>query len=77
MGEPASATVVLSRLWGRSPRTVCPGQSLALTKIAYTIVKIVQAFKSIENRDPVLEFVEVYKITTDSGNGAKVSMVPA
>ena len=62
--------------FGGGPR-VCPGQNLALTEIAYTIVKIVQAFKSIENRDPVLEFVEVYKITTDSGNGAKVSMVPA
>ena len=62
--------------FGGGPR-VCPGQNLALTEVAYTIVKIVQAFKSIENRDTVLEFVEVYKITTDSGNGAKVSMVPA
>ena len=62
--------------FGGGPR-VCPGQNLALTEVAYAIVKIVQAFKSIENRDPVLDFVEVYKITIDSGNGAKVSMVPA
>ena len=62
--------------FGGGPR-VCPGQNLALIEVAYTIVKILQIFKSIENRDPVFEFVEVYKITTDSGNGAKVSMVPA
>ena len=61
--------------FGGGPR-VCPGQNLALTEVAYTIVKILQSFKTIENRDPVLEFVEVYKITTDSGNGAKVSLVP-
>ena len=62
--------------FGGGPR-VCPGQNLALTEIAYTTVRILQAFKAIENRDPVLEFVEVYKITTDSGNGAKVSLLPA
>ena len=62
--------------FGGGPR-VCPGQNLALIEVAYTIVKVLQTFKTIENRDPVLEFVEVYKITTDSGNGAKVSMVPA
>ena len=56
---------------------MCPGQNLALTEVAYTIVKILQSFKTIENRDPVFEFVEVYKITTNSGNGAEVSMVPA
>ncbi|KAL8766385.1 MAG: hypothetical protein Q9209_006819 [Squamulea sp. 1 TL-2023] len=51
------------------------GQNLALIEVAYTIVKIVQAFKAIENRDPVLEFVEVYKFTTDSKNGAKVAFI--
>lgn len=56
---------------------MCPGQNLALTEVAYTMVRILQAFKGIVNRDPVLEFVEVYKITTGSGNGAKVSMLPA
>ncbi|MCJ1311316.1 hypothetical protein MMC25_004987 [Agyrium rufum] len=52
---------------------VCPGQQLALTEIAYTIVRIVQTFPRIENRDPVLEFVEQYRIGTESKNGAKVS----
>ena len=57
--------------FGGGPR-VCPGQQLALTEVAYAIVKIVQSFPVIENRDPVEEFVEVYKITTTSRNGAKV-----
>ena len=57
--------------FGGGPR-VCPGQQLALTEVAYAIVKILQSFPVIENRDPVLEFVEVYKITTTSRNGAKV-----
>ena len=52
---------------------VCLGQNLALTEVAYALVKIVQAFKTIENRDPVLDFIEVYKLTTDSKNGAKVA----
>lgn len=59
--------------FGGGPR-VCPGQNLALTEVAYTIVKLVQTFKTIENRDPVMEFIEVYKITTDSKNGAKVAL---
>ena len=45
---------------------------LRRTEIGYTIVKILQRFPAIENRDPVKQFVEVYKITTASRNGAKV-----
>lgn len=62
--------------FGGGPR-VCPGQNLALTEVAYTIVKILQTFKAVENRDPILDFVELYKITTTSANGAKVSLIPA
>ncbi len=61
--------------FGGGPR-VCPGQQLALTEVGYTVVKILQTFQKIENRDPVLEFVEDYKITTDSRNGAKVGLIP-
>ena len=61
--------------FGGGPR-VCPGQQLGLAQIMYTIVRIVQTFSDIENRDPVLEFVESYKLTTESRNGAKVGFVP-
>ena len=56
---------------------MCPKQNLALTEVAYTIIKLLHSFKTIENRDIVLEFREIYKTTTESGNGAKVSMIPA
>ena len=58
-------------------RRICLGQNLALTEVAYALVKIVQAFKTIENRDPVLDFIEVYKLTTNSKNGAKVAFLSA
>ena len=59
--------------FGGGPR-VCIGQQLALTEVGYTIAKIVQRFSRIENADPVMEFVEQWKITTDSKNGAKVRL---
>lgn len=62
--------------FGGGPR-VCPGQQLALTEIGYSIVKIAQAFPTIENRDAVMEFVEHYKITSESKNGAKVTLLPS
>jgi cytochrome P450 len=62
--------------FGGGPR-VCPAQQLALTEMAYTLVRLLREFRAVENRDPVWEYVEVWKMTTESGNGAKVSMVPA
>ena len=60
--------------FGGGPR-VCPGQQLALAASAYVIVRLAQEFECIENRDPVVEFVEQYKIVTESKNGAKVAFV--
>lgn len=56
--------------FGGGPR-VCPGQQLALTEVAYTVVCMLRAFHSVENRDPIAEFVEMWKLTTESANGAK------
>jgi hypothetical protein len=46
-------------------------------EVGYTIVKMLQTFKETENRDPVQEVIQVYKITTTSRNGAKVALLPA
>lgn len=62
--------------FGGGPR-VCPGQQLAQTEIAYTLVRMLREFQALENRDPVWEFVELWKITTESANGTKVAMIPA
>lgn len=61
--------------FGGGPR-VCPGQQLALTEVGYAITRILRTFKEIERRDPVWEFIEEYKITTESKNGAKVALIP-
>ena len=62
--------------FGGGPR-ICPGQQLALTEVGYTVVQIIQQFKSIENRDPQLDFVENHKISTERKNGGKVTLIPA
>ena len=59
--------------FGGGPR-LCVGQQLGLAESGYAVAKIVQRFQRIENADPVLEFVEEWKITTDSKNGAKVRL---
>ena len=60
--------------FGGGPR-ICPGQQLALTEVGYSVIQIVKAFSAIENRDQVLEFVEHYKLSTESKNGAKVALI--
>ena len=60
--------------FGGGPR-LCVGQQLGLAESGYAVAKIVQRFQAIENADPVLEFVEEWKITTDSKNGAKVRLI--
>ena len=53
---------------------VCPGQNLAMNRVAFTVARIVKAFDRIENRDSVAEFVPMYKLVTTSRNGVKVSL---
>ena len=54
---------------------ICPGQQLGLAEVSYATVRLAQAFDVVECRDPVKEFVEVYKISTESKNGAKVAFL--
>lgn len=53
---------------------LCPGQNLAMNVTAYALARLVKEFDRIENRDPVLEFVSVYKLVTASQNGVKVAL---
>lgn len=58
--------------FGGGPR-VCPGQQLGLTEVCYVLVRILRSCATLENRDPVLEYVEDWKLSTESKNGAKVA----
>ena len=51
---------------------ICPGQQLALTGSAYVLFRLLQKFKSIENRDPELAYIEQNRLTIESRNGVKV-----
>ena len=53
---------------------VCPAQQMALMQVKFTVARIVQSFQTIENRDPVIDFIEQYKITSDSKNGCMVAL---
>ena len=55
---------------------VCPAQQMALVLVCYTIAKLVQRFPN-ENRDPALEYVERYRMTSESWNGCKVALLDA
>ena len=55
---------------------ICIGQQFALTEAGYTIVRLLQQFKVIENRD-ALPWEENLTLTLSSLHGTKVSLVPA
>ena len=58
--------------FGGGPR-ICPAQQQVLTHVTYTLVRLTRQFPSIENRDPVLEYVELRKMTAQSKNGVKIA----
>lgn len=62
--------------FGGGPR-VCIGMQLALTEVGYAVGRVVQRYERVECTDPVWDFVEEWKLTTVSRNGAKVRMVRA
>ncbi|KAI9642244.1 hypothetical protein NHQ30_009046 [Ciborinia camelliae] len=54
---------------------ICPAQQLVFTDAAYIIVRVMQRFEKMENRDP-LPWMERVRMTVDNANGVKVRMVP-
>ena len=60
----------------RGPRA-CPAQNKVLIQAAYVLVRLVQAFERIENRDPVQEYVETTRMLTESRNGVQIALIPA
>ncbi|KAF7907517.1 uncharacterized protein EAF01_005103 [Botrytis porri] len=60
--------------FGAGPR-MCPASDLGVFQIAKTTIRILQKFKAIQNRDPVKEFVDRWKVTTVSKTGARVGFL--
>ncbi|KAL8872930.1 MAG: hypothetical protein Q9174_001533 [Haloplaca sp. 1 TL-2023] len=60
--------------FGGGPR-ICIGMQLALTEVGYAVGRVVERYERVECRDPVPEFVEEWKLSTVSRNGAKVRLV--
>jgi cytochrome P450 len=54
---------------------ICVGQQFALTEASYTIVRLLQEFKGIEDRDGT-PWVEQLALTVASAKGVQVAMVP-
>lgn len=55
---------------------ICLGQQYALTEASYVTVRMVQAFASIESRDPE-PWTDCVGMTLSSKNGVKVGLTPA
>jgi cytochrome P450 len=56
---------------------MCPAHQQVMTQATYVLVRLVTEFASIENRDPVQEYVEWSKMLTESRNGVKIALSPA
>lgn len=65
--------------WGYLPFNggprICVGQQFALTEASYTIVRLLQEFEGVEDRDGT-PFVEKLTLTMASDRGCKVAMIP-
>lgn len=56
---------------------ICPAVQQVRTQAVYLLVRLTMEFTRMENRDPVMEWVEDFKMTvTESKNGAKVAFFP-
>ena len=68
----------LKPLWDYIPflggKRMCPAQQMVVTETAYVIVRMLQEFSEMENRDSVQEYVEAFIFTMESKNGVKVSL---
>ena len=56
---------------------ICPAQQQVLTHTVYMLVRLTQKYESIENCDPVTEFVQKVTVTVESANGVKIKLKPA
>ncbi|EPE24762.1 Cytochrome P450 [Glarea lozoyensis ATCC 20868] len=71
----------LKQSWNFIPfmggRRICPAQQNVLTDVACIMVRLMQKYKALENRDECYEYVDRIVFTRESKHGAKVGFIPA
>lgn len=58
-------------------RRICPAYQQVYLQSTYILIRLTKEFESIENRDPVLEYVELDRNLTESRNGVKIGLTAA
>ena len=55
----------------------CPAQQMLVTQYSYVLTRMAKLFQRIDNKDPMLKFVEEHNMTITSRNGVQVALIPA
>ncbi|KAI9043916.1 cytochrome P450 [Aspergillus affinis] len=58
-------------------RRICPAYHQVYLQSAYIFIRLTKEFEDIENRDPVLEYIELDRNLTESRNGVKIGLTVA
>ncbi|KAK1139082.1 hypothetical protein N8T08_001328 [Aspergillus melleus] len=58
-------------------RRMCPAYYQVYLQSVYILIRLTKEFEAIENRDPVLEYVELDRNLTESRNGVKIGLMVA
>jgi cytochrome P450 len=58
-------------------RRICPAYQQVYVQSAYVLIRLAQEFESIDNRDPVVEYLELDRNLTESRNGVQIGLTAA
>ncbi|KAG6008272.1 hypothetical protein E4U21_004734 [Claviceps maximensis] len=53
---------------------ICPAQQQSISQSIYLLVRLVQEFPVLENRDPCMEFIEAMSLVSECKNGVLVGL---
>ena len=56
---------------------ICPAQQQVIIQATYLLLRMVRKFEWIDNRDEVLEYVELQRMAIESRRGVRIALGPA